>query len=107
MGYINMKEEWKLFWGWFILVILLLASGCSSTNQSGTTETHYPLLDTSFKLHKYKHNIQWVLFVKNKKRTEYCSVHFVWEDIQPLYRPTGNGEYKWQYRVNKNKRSWK
>ena len=102
-----MKEEWKLFWGWFILVILLLASGCSSTNQSGTTETHYPLLDTRLKLHKYKDNIQWVLFVKNNPRTEYCSVHFVWEDIQPLYRPTGNGEYKWQYRVNKNKRSWK
>jgi len=107
MSYINIREEWKLFWGWLILVILLLLSGCAPTNQSAQTDPHYPLLDTSFKLHKYKHNIQWVLFVKNKKRTEYCSIHFMWEDIQPLYRPTGNGEYKWVYRVNKNKRSWK
>ena len=107
MSYVHIKEEWKLFWGWLILVILLLLSGCASTNKSGEEETHYPLLDTSFKLHKYKHNIQWVLFVKNNPRTEYCSVHFKWEDIQPLYRPSGNGEYRWVYRVNKNKRSWK
>ena len=106
MRYINIKDEWKLLIGWIILVILLLLSGCASTNQSGITETHYPLLDTSFKLHKYKDNIQWVLFVKNKKRTEYCSVHFVWEDIQPIYRQIGD-DYKWQYRVIKNKRSWK
>ena len=89
------------------LLTILLLSSCSSTNKSGETETYYPLLDTSFKLHKYKHNIQWVLFVKNNPRTEYCSVHFVWEDIRPLYRPSGNGEYRWVYRVNKNKRSWK
>jgi len=105
MRYINIKDEWKLLIGWIILVILLLLSGCASTNQSGITETHYPLLDTSFKLHKYKDNIQWVLFVKHNPRTEYCSIHFVWEDIQPLYRPTGNGEYRWVYRVNKNKRN--
>ena len=107
MSYINIREEWKLFWGWVILVILLLASGCSSINQKGITETHYPLIDTRLKLHKYKHNIQWQLFVKNNPRTEYCSVHFIWEDIQPLYRPTGDGEYRWVYRVKKNKRSWK
>ena len=105
MSYINMKEEWKLFWGWLILVTVLLLSGCSSTNKNGVEEKHYPLLDTSFKLHKYKHNIQWVLFVEHDRRTEYCSVHFEWEDIQPLYRPTGNGEYTWQYRVHKNKRN--
>ena len=104
MSYINIKDEWKLFWGWIILVILLLLSGCASTNQDGKTETHYPLLDTSFKLHKYKNNIQWVLFPKNDKRTEYCSVHFVWEDVQPIYRQIGD-DYKWQYRVNKNKRN--
>ena len=88
------------------LVVCLIGWNCSSTNQNGKTETHYPLLDTSFKLHKYKHNIQWQLFVKNNPRTEYCSVHFVWEDIQPRYRMI-NEEYKWVYRVNKNKRSWK
>ena len=104
MSYIGMKEEWKLFTGWLILVILLLLSGCSSTNQSGITETHYPLIDTRLKIHKYKHNIQWQFFVKANPRTEYCSVHFVWEDIQPLYRMI-NEEYKWVYRVKKNKRT--
>ena len=31
MSYINMKEEWKLFIGWLIFVILLLLSNCSPT----------------------------------------------------------------------------
>jgi len=54
-----------------------------------------------------KQNINLIGFMyRTLKWTEYCSIHFKWEDIQPLYRPTGNGEYKWQYRVNKNKRSW-
>ena len=30
MSYINIKEEWKLFIGWLLLVILLLLSGCAS-----------------------------------------------------------------------------
>ena len=25
-----MKEEWKLFWGWFILVVILLLSDCTN-----------------------------------------------------------------------------
>ena len=107
MSYINIKDEWKLFWGWIILVILLLLSGCASTNQDGKTETHYPLIDTRLKIHKYKENIQWMIFPKhNTKLTQYCSVHFEWEDIQPIYRQI-NEEYKWVYQVKKNKKSWK
>ena len=30
MSYINIKEEWKLFICWLLLVILLLLSGCAS-----------------------------------------------------------------------------
>ena len=30
MSYINMKDEWKLFVGWLVIVILLLLSGCAS-----------------------------------------------------------------------------
>ena len=30
MSYINMKDEWKLFFGWLVIVILLLLSGCAS-----------------------------------------------------------------------------
>jgi len=88
--------------------LLILLCSCASTNPvTGEEETHYPLIDTRLKMHKYKDNIQWQLFVKNNPRTEYCSVHFVWEDILPLYRPSGDGEYRWVYQVNKNKKSWK
>ena len=30
MSYINMRDEWKLFIGWLVIVILLLLSGCAS-----------------------------------------------------------------------------
>ena len=30
MSYINMKDEWKLFIGWLVIVTLLLLSGCAS-----------------------------------------------------------------------------
>ena len=30
MSYINMKDEWKLFTGWVIIVTLLLLSDCTS-----------------------------------------------------------------------------
>ena len=84
-------------------IYLLLNSHCSSTNpNTGEEEAYYPLIDTRFKIHKYKENIQWLIFPNNDKKTEYCSVHFEWEDIKPVYRPTGNGEYRWQYQVNKN-----
>jgi len=89
------------------LVVCLVNWNCASTNPiTGEEEIHYPLIDTRLKIHKYKHNIQWQFFVKNNPRTEYCSVHFEWEDILPLYRMI-NEEYKWVYRVSKNKKSWK
>ena len=30
MSYIHMKEEWKLFTGWLLLVIVLLLSDCTN-----------------------------------------------------------------------------
>jgi len=102
---IKNKEEWQLLIVFIISIIFILyAYGCSSVNQNGKIETHYPLIDTRLKIHKYKHNIQWQFFVKNNPRTEYCSVHFEWEDIQPIYKQIGD-DYKWHYRVNKNKRN--
>lgn len=108
MNFFRRDEEWEL-----VLVMvttitaLLLLSNCY-TNQNGIKETYYPLIDTRLKLHKYRENIQWIIFPKNNKRTEYCSTHYVWENIQPIYRPTGNGEYRWQYRVTKNNgKPWK
>ena len=80
---------------------------CTSTNpDTGKKEIYYPLVDTRFKVHKYRENIQWLIFPKNNKRTEYCSVHYVWEDITPIYRKI-NEEFKYVYRVELNKKSWK
>ena len=95
-----------LIWLVMCLIVVLSNWNCSSTNQHGVKEKHYPLIDTRLKIHKYKHNIQWQLFVNTNPRTEYCSVHFVWEDIQPLYRKV-NEEMKWVYQVKLNKKSWK
>ena len=43
MSYINMRDEWKLFIGWIIIVILLLLSGCASstpkTNEKWSAES--------------------------------------------------------------------
>ena len=101
------SREWSGIIGLILsLLFILYCTGCSSINQHGIEETHYPLIDTRLKKHKYKHNIQWQFFIKNNPRTEYCSVHFEWEDIIPIYRLI-NEEYKWVYRVSKNKKSWK
>ena len=100
------KHTPTLVWLVLCMVFVLVSWDCSSTNQNGVEETHYPLIDTRLKIHKYKHNIQWQFFVKANPRTEYCSVHFVWEDIQPLYRKV-NEEMKWVYQVKLNKKSWK
>ena len=43
MSYIHMKDEWKLFIAWAIIVILLLLSGCASstpkTNEKWSDES--------------------------------------------------------------------
>ena len=48
-----MKEEWKLFWGWVIIVILLLLSGCSHTTPSPQV-IYYELIEPLGTKHKYK-----------------------------------------------------
>ena len=95
-----------MIWLVMCLIVVLLNWNCSSTNQHGVEEKHYPLIDTCLRIHKYRHNIQWQLFVKSNPRTEYCSVHYEWEDIKPIYRKV-NEEMKWVFQVNKNKKSWK
>ena len=59
MSYINMKEEWKLFWGWAILVIILLLSGCTNApngaiNISSREYTTYELIEPLGTKHKYR-----------------------------------------------------
>ena len=95
-----------MIWLVMCLIVVLLNWNCSSTNQHGVEEKHYPLIDTRLRIHKYRHNIQWQLFVKSNPRTEYCSVHYEWEDIRAIYRLV-NEEMKWVFQVNKNKNRWK
>ena len=95
-----------MIWLVMCLIVVLLNWNCSSTNQHGVEEKHYPLIDTRLRIHNYRHNIQWQLFVKSNPRTEFCSVHYEWEDIRPIYRLV-NEEMKWVFQVNKNKKSWK
>ena len=95
-----------MIWLVMCLIVVLLNWNCSSTNQHGVEEKHYPLIDTRLRIHKYRHNIQWQLFVKSNPRTEFCTVHYEWEDIRPMYRLV-NEEMKWVFQVNKNKKSWK
>ena len=94
-----------MIWLVMCLIVVLLNWNCSSTNQHGVEEKHYPLIDTRLRIHKYKENIQWKIFPTHKKSlTRYCSKHFIWEDIKPIYRLV-NEEMKWVYRVSRNKKS--
>jgi hypothetical protein len=87
----------------FCLFLIFSNWTCASTNSlTGEEETHYPLIDTRLKMHRYKDIIQW----RHSKITVYCSVHFEWEDITPVYRNI-NEEYKWVYQVKKNKKGFK
>ena len=93
-----------MIWLLACLIVCALNWRCASTNQSGEAVKHYPLIDTSLKVHKYKDNIQWQFFVKRNPSTEYCSAHHQREDIKPIYRLV-NEEMKWVYQVTKNKKS--
>ena len=54
MAYIHMKEEWKLFWGYMLIVFLVLLSQCSCTlappSNTNTTVT-YELVEPLGTLH--------------------------------------------------------
>ena len=91
-----------LLWLVACLVFILLNWSCAATK--GGPRIYYPLIDTSFKVHKYKDNFKNMIFPKgNQKLTQYCAAHHQWEDIRPIYRLTGE-EYGWHYRVSKSKK---
>ena len=66
MSYINIRDEWKLFIGWLLLVILLLLSGCASVTPKekwsdesitlATTLTSLSVLDArqTFHMEEYR-----------------------------------------------------
>jgi hypothetical protein len=69
----------------------------------------YPLLDYNKIEHQYKDDVLTMLYLSNdKKLTQYCSIHFYWEDIQARWsedKQAEPGNYRWNYLVTKNNRS--
>jgi len=76
MSYINMREEWKLFWGWIVLVILLLLSGCTSAPINVPSRS-YELVEPLGTKHKYRKE-------PNLDKSYYCIIHEVPEIIYEI-----------------------
>ena len=120
-----------LVWLTLCLIFLFIKSGCRppatpaqpQTCCIGQTEhtcgmpgmevkkdnPHFPLTDNSGKIHQYKDNFDKLIFPQhNKKLTQYCSLHFEWENITAIYKKADNENgYEWSYRVKKHPKSWK
>ena len=70
-----MKEEWKLFFGWLIFVILLLSSECTSAPSTIIPST-YELIEPLGTKHSYKEQ-------PLVDKSYYCFIHeapeIIWE----------------------------
>jgi hypothetical protein len=69
----------------------------------------YSLIDYNGVEHQYKGDVSNFTFPRhNKKLTQYCRVHFHWEDIQARWSQDKHaepGNHRWNYLVTKNKKS--
>ena len=101
MRYINIKDEWKLFFGWLVLVILLLLSGCTSSPSGAIIIPHkvyptYSITEPLGTIHTYRTRdtqkfLESLPSIKHNKRLElYCIVHAYPEVIIKLR----TGEWK-------------
>jgi hypothetical protein len=77
MSYINIKDEWKLFFGWLVLVILLLLSGCTSSPSGAIIIPHkvyptYSITEPLGTIHTYRTE---PFIIHNKRLELYCIVH--------------------------------
>ena len=110
------KHRFILFFlfGFFIFNII----GCSFTDSNQVimdesivdepVKRLYPLLDNHKVMHKYRDNFDKLIFPRhNRKLTQYCSVHRNWEDIKAVWSKNGGDNFRWQYHVMKNKKSFK
>ena len=89
-----MKEEWKLFWGYMVIIFLLLLSQCNCTSApiGSTGTTTYELIEPLGTLHRYKKE-------PLVGKSYYCLIHeapeiiYVVEDTKRVRRWTG---YDWR-----------
>jgi hypothetical protein len=83
-----MKEEWKLFIGWLLLVLLLLASDCTGA-PSPSKQNTYELIEPLGTLHRYKKE-------PLVGKSYYCLIHeapeiiYVIEDTKRVRRWSGH-----------------
>ena len=77
MSYINMKDEWKLFIAWVIIVLLLLLSGCASS----TPKTNEKWSDESITLATTLTGLSMIDAKQTFMMDEYRSYH---DRIEPI-----------------------
>ena len=101
-----------------LLLCCIVVFNCSATYQGESTKGEvimdepvrrfYPLLDNYKVMHKYRDNFDKLIFPRhNRKLTQYCSVHRNWEDIKAIWSKNGGDDFRWQYQVMKNNKSFK
>ena len=85
-----MQDEWKLFTGWLLLVLLLLSSDC--TNAPSIVPTTYELIEPLGTTHRYRK-------MPLVGKSYYCIIHeypetiYVVEDTKRVRRWSG---YDWR-----------
>ena len=85
-----MQDEWKLFTGWLLLVLLLLSSDC--TNAPSIVPSTYELIEPLGTTHRYRK-------MPLVGKSYYCIIHeypetiYVVEDTKRVRRWTG---YDWR-----------
>jgi len=85
------------------------AVGWTDSGAPIVVKRSYPLLDYNGIEHQYKGDVSNFIFPKhNRELTQYCSIHFCWEDIQARWtqdKQAESGNHRWNYFVTKNKKS--
>ena len=101
-----------------LLLCSIVVFSCSATYQGEVIKGEvimeepvrrlYPLMDNHMIMHKYRDNFDKLIFPRhNRKLTQYCSVHRNWEDIKAIWAKNGGDNFRWQYHVIKNNKSFK
>ena len=93
------------------LLTIVLLNRCVNVSMDKASFEHndrfYSLLDYKGTMHKYKVDLKSLSFPQdNRELTQYCGIHFHWEDIKAVYGKVGK-DLEWRYYVYKNKKSFK
>jgi len=96
------KHTPTLVWLVLCLVIVLVNWNCAPTLKDITL---YPIEDLNRIQHQYRDDIKSFMYpLDNAKLTQYCAIHFEWEDIHTKWG-IENNEFGWSYRVIKHRKA--